>query len=239
MDYQDYYQTLGVPREPRARPRSRRPSASSPGSTIPTRSRATRPPSSASSRSTRPTPSCPTRRSARSTTPSARTGRPTARPASPVPPAARSRPAVRSAASAAARTRPAAGNVRYEFRTSGGGGGDFSDFFRIFFGDEEPVASGPTGEARTRPTRRPAFEDILGQMGLDAAGGVQGGRRADHGTAARPARRVPSAGRDGRGDRRDRPRGGLPRHDPPGRDRRRSASTSRSRAAPTTARRSS
>jgi curved DNA-binding protein len=29
------------------------------------------------------------------------------------------------------------GNVRYEFRTSGGGSGDFSDFFRVFFSDDD------------------------------------------------------------------------------------------------------
>ena len=67
-----------------------------------------------------------------------------------------------------------AGNVRYEFRTSGGDSGDFSDFFRVFFGDEEPV-SGPTGGRGSRPTGGLSFEDILGQMGLDSDGGVQGG----------------------------------------------------------------
>ena len=44
------------------------------------------------------------------------------------------------------------GNVRYEFRTSGGGSGDFSDFFRVFFSDDEPVMSGPTGGRGSRPT---------------------------------------------------------------------------------------
>ena len=52
-------------RGPRLRPRSRRPSGSSPASTIRTRSRATPPPSSGSRMSTRPTRSCPTRTSGR------------------------------------------------------------------------------------------------------------------------------------------------------------------------------
>ncbi len=59
---------------PRARPRSRRRSAGWRGRTTPTPSRMTPRQSSASSRSTRPTPSSPIRRSARSTTCSARTG---------------------------------------------------------------------------------------------------------------------------------------------------------------------
>jgi curved DNA-binding protein len=75
----------------------------------------------------------------------------------------------------AGRAGPAGGNVRYEFRTSGGGAsGDFSDFFRVFFGDEEPV-SGPTGGRGSRPTGGLSFDDILGQMGIDSDGGVRGG----------------------------------------------------------------
>jgi DnaJ-class molecular chaperone len=65
------------------------------------------------------------------------------------------------------------GNVRYEFRTSGGESGDFSDFFRVFFGDEEPVVSGPTGGRGSRPTGGLSFDDILGQMGIDSDGGVR------------------------------------------------------------------
>jgi DnaJ-class molecular chaperone len=71
------------------------------------------------------------------------------------------------------------GGVRYEFRTSGGGAsGDFSDFFRVFFGDEEPVVSGPTGGRGSRPTGGLSFDDILGQMGIDSDGGVRGGAGA-------------------------------------------------------------
>jgi curved DNA-binding protein len=60
-----------------------------------------------------------------------------------------------------------AGNIRYEFRTSGDA--DFSDFFRVFFGgDAEPAPSGP-GRGR-RPTGGPSFDDILAGMGLNQAG---------------------------------------------------------------------
>ncbi len=85
----------------------------------------------------------------------------------------------------------AGGNVRYEFRTSGESGG-FSDFFRIFFG-EEAEGGTPGGRATgsgsgTRATPGAgagagaggSFEDILAGMG--AAGsfgaGQPAGRRA-------------------------------------------------------------
>jgi DnaJ-class molecular chaperone len=78
------------------------------------------------------------------------------------------------------------GNVRYEFRTSGGGGGEFSDFFRMFFSDEGATDSAP-GRGR-RPSGGPTFEDILGQMGIDdsAAGSARGGRRSSTAPAAAP-----------------------------------------------------
>jgi DnaJ-class molecular chaperone len=98
------------------------------------------------------------------------------------------------------------GNVRYEFRTSGGSGGDFSDFFRVFFGGDAESAMGGTGGAgSTRTTRRGAgstFEDILADMGLSGAGsassggGARGGRAGATGaggTAGRPG--FTSAGR--------------------------------------------
>jgi curved DNA-binding protein len=67
-----------------------------------------------------------------------------------------------------------AGNVRYEFRTSGGGaGGDFSDFFRTFFAADEP---GAASAGRSRPAG-PTFEEILGQMGLNQAAQTNGGAR--------------------------------------------------------------
>src|SRR5215471_16212428 len=60
-----------------------------------------------------------------------------------------------------------AGNIRYEFRTSGDAG--FSDFFRIFFGgDAEPTGGTGPGRGR-RPTGGPSFDDILAGMGLNQA----------------------------------------------------------------------
>src|SRR6476660_7359088 len=64
------------------------------------------------------------------------------------------------------------GNVRYEFRTSGGGaGGDFSDFFRTFFtGDAAGAGAGAGGTgsgARRGPATGPSFDDILAEMGLN------------------------------------------------------------------------
>lgn len=76
------------------------------------------------------------------------------------------------------------GNVRYEFRTAGDPG-EFSDFFRVFFGEDGGVESARTtqGPARgTRPTGGPGFEDILAGMGLGTYGsgatgaGPAGGR---------------------------------------------------------------
>jgi len=67
-----------------------------------------------------------------------------------------------------------AGNVRYEFRTSGGGaGGGFSDFFRTFFAADVP---GPASAGRSRQSG-PTFEEILGQMGLNEAGQANGAAR--------------------------------------------------------------
>ncbi|MDO8485887.1 MAG: J domain-containing protein [Candidatus Limnocylindrales bacterium] len=76
------------------------------------------------------------------------------------------------------------GNVRYEFHTTAGPG-EFSDFFRVFFGqdaDSSPIggASGP--RRGTRPSGGPGFEDILAGMGLGShgsgptAGGAAAGR---------------------------------------------------------------
>ena len=67
-----------------------------------------------------------------------------------------------------------AGNVRYEFRTSGGGaGGGFSDFFRTFFAADEPGAASAGRSRQAGPT----FEEILGQMGLNEAAQANGGAR--------------------------------------------------------------
>ncbi len=65
---------------------------------------------------------------------------------------------------------PAGGNVRYEFRTSGDPG-EFSDFFRVFFG-QDMAGAGAAGQGQppgrgTRPTGGMGFEDILAGMGID------------------------------------------------------------------------
>ena len=68
------------------------------------------------------------------------------------------------------------GNVRYEFHTTGDSG-EFSDFFRVFFGQDAEAGGfqGTPGPARgTRPTGGLGFEDILAGMGL-------GGRAATSG----------------------------------------------------------
>jgi len=76
------------------------------------------------------------------------------------------------------------GAVRYEFRTSGDPG-EFSDFFRVFFGEDatgETVRTTQAPGRGTRPTGGPGFEDILAGMGLGSYGsaannpGVAGGR---------------------------------------------------------------
>ena len=77
---------------------------------------------------------------------------------------------------------PAGGDVRYEFRTAGDPG-QFSDFFRMFFGGD--AAAGPAGEPAGRGTRSAGgmgFEDILAGMGIDG--------RADEGMPPRPAASV-------------------------------------------------
>jgi len=84
------------------------------------------------------------------------------------------------------------GRVRYEFRTSSGDAGGFSDFFRVFFGgDAEPtVETGAPGRGR-RATGGPTFDDILAEMGLNQAGAARGSGPAT--TGGRPAIRQPTA----------------------------------------------
>ena len=79
------------------------------------------------------------------------------------------------------------GNVRYEFRTTGDAG-EFSDFFRVFFGEDAGGRASATGAGPrrgTRPTGGPGFEEILAGMGL----GQPGVRR--HAGRRGPARRQP------------------------------------------------
>ena len=82
-----------------------------------------------------------------------------------------------------ARYGAAGGNVRYAFHTTGDAG-EFSDFFRVFFGEEaQDNPLGTTGPRRgTRATGGPGFEEILAGMGLGSHGS---GATAAGGTGAR------------------------------------------------------
>jgi len=84
------------------------------------------------------------------------------------------------------------GRVRYEFRTSGGGdAGDFSDFFRVFFGgDAEPMTETGPGRGR-RATGGATFDDILAGMGLNQPGATRGPSRPPSG--GRPTLQQPTA----------------------------------------------
>ena len=79
-----------------------------------------------------------------------------------------------------------AGNVRYEFRSSGDPG-EFSDFFRMFFGGEggfADVASARSGAGRAGGSAGTIdLEDFLAGMGA----GVQSGRGRATSSQARPA----------------------------------------------------
>jgi curved DNA-binding protein len=78
------------------------------------------------------------------------------------------------------------GGVRYEFHTTADTG-EFSDFFRVFFGEEAATGgASPTTGRGSRVNGAMGFEDILAGMGLDgrAAGpaGSAGSSRADRPT---------------------------------------------------------
>jgi curved DNA-binding protein len=76
------------------------------------------------------------------------------------------------------------GNVRYEFHTSGDAG-EFSDFFRVFFGEEAAGPSPASGGRGSRPTGGLGFEDVLAGMGIDG--------RSASGPGASRARPAPPA----------------------------------------------
>jgi curved DNA-binding protein len=87
------------------------------------------------------------------------------------------------------------GGVRYEFR-SAGNAGEFSDFFRVFFGgDAGPIdGGGDTGPGRgRRATGGPSFDDILAGMGLHPPGATGGGARTARSGAAANAPRGATA----------------------------------------------
>jgi curved DNA-binding protein len=81
----------------------------------------------------------------------------------------------------------AGGNVRYEFRTADGG--EFSDFFRVFFG-EDVAANGTratTGRGSPAPGGAMGFDDILAGMGIDGrTAGATGRTHAGSAGSARP-----------------------------------------------------
>ncbi len=90
------------------------------------------------------------------------------------------------------------GNVRYEFRTSGGEDvGGFSDFFRMMFGGAEPDTAGPASGARRGGSARRrgssaaggSIEDVLAQMGID---GAAVGRGHGTGRTGSPRARQPA-----------------------------------------------
>ncbi|HEX4897906.1 MAG TPA: DnaJ C-terminal domain-containing protein [Candidatus Limnocylindrales bacterium] len=87
------------------------------------------------------------------------------------------------------------GNVRYEFHTTGegaaGGQGQFSDFFRMMFGEEAGGHGGSAGGGRIFRTAgtgsATSIDDLLAGMGVDAAarGGGRAGRSGGAGGGSR------------------------------------------------------
>jgi curved DNA-binding protein len=76
------------------------------------------------------------------------------------------------------------GNVRYEFRTNSDPG-EFSDFFRVFFGEDAGQASPASGGRGSRPTGGMGFDDILAGMGIDGRAAGPGAAQRTHVPAAR------------------------------------------------------
>ena len=100
-------------------------------------------------------------------------------------------------ANAGARGRSGAGpgGVRFEFRTSGDGGG-FSDFFRMMFGDESAAAGEPE---RFSSGSGESMDELLSRLGMAGAAGSRGaGTQARGGSfgAARNAGNVRAAARE-------------------------------------------
>lgn len=80
-----------------------------------------------------------------------------------------------------------AGNIRYEFRTSGTGDPGFSDFFRMFFSG---AAAGTQAGRSGTGGGGPSLEDILGEMSRGPNGGAGGARPAGGRASGRPASRA-------------------------------------------------
>jgi curved DNA-binding protein len=66
------------------------------------------------------------------------------------------------------------GNVRYEFHTAGGGGEDFSDFFRTFFGGADAAAAGRAAATATHPRPTGTATDATRQGKGKGGGGRRG-----------------------------------------------------------------
>jgi curved DNA-binding protein len=89
-----------------------------------------------------------------------------------------------------------AGNVRYEFRTAGGGDAGFSDFFRMFFSG---AAAGAQAGRRGGGGAGISFEDILGEMGRGSSG-ANGGASGTARPGGRGASGRASGGRAPKGE---------------------------------------
>jgi DnaJ-class molecular chaperone len=94
------------------------------------------------------------------------------------------------------------GNVRFEFRTSGGDASGFSDFFRTIFGADDPFGGAGGGTATRTRTRaqagsrvdgNPSIDEVLAGMGLDLDDDDQLGHAGRAGTATRRAPGVTEA----------------------------------------------
>lgn len=89
------------------------------------------------------------------------------------------------------------GGVRFEFRSAGPGGGGFSDFFHMMFGDENAAAgeperfggqrAGARGGTATASGQSESIDELLSRLGMAGAGSAGAGA----GTAGR--QRVASA----------------------------------------------
>lgn len=75
------------------------------------------------------------------------------------------------------------GGVRFEFHSSGDGGG-FSDFFRMMFGDESAAAGEPE---RFSTGSGESIDDLLSRLGMSGAAGSSAGTRPGSFGAARQA----------------------------------------------------
>jgi curved DNA-binding protein len=83
-----------------------------------------------------------------------------------------------------ARAGSAPGGVRYEFRTTGGDAGAFSDFFHMMFGDE----SAAVGEPEMFSGNGESMDDLLSRLGMaGATAGHSGGSRSRVGSAGSAA----------------------------------------------------